>query len=48
LGSRRFQGNEQLQLNFNSALAANQQLDMYAYIENVAEQGTFSVKKITM
>jgi hypothetical protein len=48
LGSRRFQGNEQIQLNFTAALGAQLTFDVYAMIENVCEQGTFSVKKITM
>ena len=48
LGSRRFYGQEQLQLTFTGALGANLSLDCYAFIENVLEQGTFSVKKISM
>ena len=48
LGSRKFVGSEQLVLNFSSALGANLSLDCYAFIENILEQGTFSVKKISM
>ena len=48
LGSRKFVGSEQLVLNFPSALGANLSLDCYAFIENILEQGTFSVKKISM
>ena len=48
LGSRKFVGSETLQLTFPSSLGAHVALDCYAYVENVAEQGTFSVKKISM
>ncbi len=48
LGSRRFFGNEQIQLNFNASLPANLQFDLYAFTECISEQGGFSVKKISM
>ena len=48
LGSKRFTGQEQLILNFPSALGANVNLDCYAYVENVLEQGTYSIKKVSM
>lgn len=48
LGSRKFYGNEMIQLNFSSAIGSNLSLDCYAFLENVLEQGTYSVKKISM
>jgi hypothetical protein len=44
LGHRRFQGNEQLQLNFTSALAAAVQVDVFAYSQSAIEQGAGFVK----
>jgi hypothetical protein len=43
LGSKRFQGNEQLIINFNAALAASQ-LDVFCYTQSVLEQGSNYVK----
>ena len=43
LGSKRFQGNEQLIINFNAALAAPQ-LDVFCYTQSVLEQGGNYVK----
>ena len=43
LGSKRFQGNEQLIINFNSSLAASQ-LDVWCYTQSVLEQGNNYVK----
>jgi hypothetical protein len=43
LSSKRFQGNEQLIINFNSGLAASQ-LDVWCYTQSVLEQGGNYVK----
>lgn len=43
LGSKRFQGNEQLIINFNAGLAASQ-LDVFCYTQSVLEQGGNYVK----
>jgi hypothetical protein len=48
LSSRQFIGNEQLQLTFTSALAANVQVDVYALTESILEQGSGYVKKISL
>ena len=48
LGSRAFKGNEQLVLNFVSALGSQVIVDVYALCENILEQGEFSIKKISM
>ena len=48
LGSRRYYGNEQLQLNFYSATTTTLQLEIYSYVENVLDQSTHSIKKISM
>lgn len=44
-GHMNFLGSEQLQINFVSALAANVQVDIYAYQEAVVEVSANSVKK---
>jgi hypothetical protein len=44
LGSRRFQGSEQLQIEFPSSLGAGVQVDVFAYCEAVLEQGSNLVK----
>ena len=44
LGHRRFQGNEQLQLNFTAALGAAVQVDIFAYCQSAIEQGAGFVK----
>ena len=48
LSSRRFTGQEQLLLNFTSALAAQVQVDVYAMCENIVEQGHAHLKKISL
>jgi hypothetical protein len=48
LTSRKFYGQEQLQLNFASALGSQVQVDVYAMVESVLEQTPSSVKKISM
>jgi len=48
LGSRKFFGNEQLVLNFPSAIGSNLQLDCYAIVENVLDQSSYSIKKVSM
>jgi hypothetical protein len=48
LGSRRFLGSEQLQIQFNSSLGANVQVDVFAYCETILEQGVNVVKVIAL
>lgn len=51
LGSRRFTGNEQLQLTFNATFAALNvpcTVDVYAFCESVLEQGVGYAKKLSM
>ena len=48
LTSRKMTGQEQLQLNFPSALGAQVQVDVYAMVENVVEVGTHHVKKMSL
>jgi hypothetical protein len=48
LNSYTFTGNEQLQINFVSALAASVQVDVYAYTESYLEQGLNFVRKVSM
>ena len=48
LGNHKFQGNEQLQIQFVSGLATNYQVDVYAYAESILEQGFNYVKKISL
>lgn len=43
LGHKRFQGNEQLIINFNASIAASQ-LDVFAYTQSTLEQGSNYVK----
>ena len=47
LTSRRFIGAEQLILNFPSATGAAVQVDVYAWVESVLEQGVGYVKKLS-
>ena len=44
LGHKRFQGNEQLQLNFTGSLSAAVQVDVWAYCQSAIEQGAGFVK----
>lgn len=44
----RFSSNEQIQINFNSALGSNHQLEVYALVESVIEVGINSVKKLSL
>jgi len=44
LGSHQFSGNEQLLLNFNSALASACQLEVFAYVESIYSQGYDTAK----
>ena len=44
LGHRRFVGNEQLQISFTGALAAANQIDVFAYCQSAIEQGAGFVK----
>ena len=48
LGSRKYYGNEMLQINFISATTTTLQLDVYAFVENVLDQNQYSIKKISM
>ena len=48
LTSRRMTGQEQLQLNFTSALAAQVQVDVYAMVESVLETTISEVRKIAL
>jgi hypothetical protein len=44
LGHRKFLGNEQLQISFTGSLAANVQIDVFAYCQSTLEQGANYVK----
>jgi hypothetical protein len=44
LGHRKFQGSEQLQITFTGSLAANVQVDVFAYCQSCIEQGPNFVK----
>ncbi len=44
LGHRKFLGDEQLQLTFTGSLAANIQVDVFAFCQSVLEQGGSYVK----
>ena len=48
LTSRKFTGQEQLLLNFPSALGAQVSVDVYAMVESILEVTPSSVKKIGM
>ena len=48
INSYRFSSNEQLQMNFTSALSSNYQLDVYALVESAVEVGVNFVKKISL
>jgi hypothetical protein len=48
LTSRKFYGQEQLQLNFLAPLAGQVQVDVYAMVESVLEMTPLSVKKISL
>lgn len=48
LSSRKFQGNEQLVLNFPTVLLSQVQVDVYASVEVVLEQTLSSVRKISL
>jgi hypothetical protein len=48
LNSYTFVGNEQLQINFTSSLASAVQVDVYAYTEQILQQGSSSVVKVSM
>ena len=48
LTSRKFSGNEQLVLNFPSALTSSVQVEVYAFVESVLEQTLTSVRKISL
>jgi len=47
-GSYPFQGNEQLLINWNAALTANYQVDVYAFTESIVQVDATSVKKISL
>ena len=47
-GSYHFQGNEQLLINWSSALSANYQVDVYAFTESILQVDSISVKKISL
>jgi hypothetical protein len=46
--TRKFVGAEQLQIQFASALAANVQVDVYAYLEAAIEQSPNTIKKLSV
>ena len=48
LSSRKMTGNEQLVLNFPSALTSAVQVEVYAFVESVLEQTLTSVRKISL
>ena len=48
LGHRKFLGNEQLQLTFTGSLAANVQVDVFAFCQSVIEQGAGYVKVMAL
>lgn len=48
LSSYRMTGQEQMVLNFNTALTAQVQVDVYAMVENVLEVGPTHVKKMSL
>jgi hypothetical protein len=47
-GAFRFQGNEQLQITFPTALPEAVNIDVYAYVESVVEISPTYVKKINL
>ena len=47
LSSRSFHGNEQLQIQYTSALATNVQVEVYAMCESLVEQGSMTIKKLS-
>ena len=48
LGHRKFLGNEQLQITFTGSLAANIQVDVFAFCQSVIEQGAGYVKVMAL
>jgi hypothetical protein len=48
LGHRKFLGNEQLQLTYTGSLAANIQVDVWAFCQSVFEQGGSYVKVMAL
>lgn len=48
LNSYTFQGNEQLQITFTGSLGAAVQVDVFAYTEQLLQQGAASVVKVSM
>lgn len=47
LSSRPFQGSEQLLITYQSALATNVQVEVYAMCESILEQGSMTIKKLS-
>lgn len=47
-GAKLFNGSEQLKVNFNSALGANVQVDIYAFCDSVVEVSPNNVRKLTV
>ena len=48
MNTYRFSGNEQLQINFVSSLAAGVTIDVYAHIATVVEVSNNAVKKLSL
>ena len=48
LSSRKMLGQEQIQINFATALAAQVQVDIYAMTESVIEQGLMEIRKVSL
>ena len=48
MNTYRFSGNEQLQINFVSALAAGVTIDVYAHMATVVEVSANAVKKLSL
>ena len=48
LGHKKFLGNEILKINFTASLAANVQVDVFAYCQSVLEQGSNYIKVMAL
>ena len=48
LSTFKFNGNEQLQIQFTGSLAANVQVDVYALVHSAVEYSSSGVRKISL
>ena len=48
LSTFKFNGNEQLQIQFTGSLAANVQVDVYAFVHTAVEYSASGVRKISL